>query len=110
MTVTSVGDTLCLRWPAKNHAQPWLIDKFVQINLSPVHGKDISQVELLQNTVARLDYTNCMPGDDQDHKACGGCFTIPERDPGNYLLQWRWMLNQGEWYSSCADIKIAKSQ
>ncbi|KAF9114177.1 hypothetical protein BGW39_003429 [Mortierella sp. 14UC] len=110
MTVTTVGDTLCVRWPAKNHAIPrYLIDRYVQINLSPVrNGKDITQIELLKNTVAKLDFANCMPGADIDLKACGGCFKVPRRAPGTYLLQWRWMLNQGQWYSSCADIKITK--
>ncbi|KAF9211805.1 hypothetical protein BGZ59_007594, partial [Podila verticillata] len=110
MTVTTVGDTLCVRWPAKNHAIPqYLIDRYVQINLSPVrNGKDITQIELLKNTVAKLDFAKCMPGADIDLKACGGCFKVPRRAPGTYLLQWRWMLNQGQWYSSCADIKITK--
>ncbi|KAF9114321.1 hypothetical protein BGX27_011141 [Mortierella sp. AM989] len=71
MTVTKVGDTLCVRWPAKNHAESNEDNTIVQINLSKKrNSKDITQ---------------------QD---------------GVYLMQWRWMLNPGEWYTSCADVQI----
>ncbi|KAF9571743.1 hypothetical protein BGW38_008588, partial [Lunasporangiospora selenospora] len=51
MTVTHVGDTLCVRWPAKNHAKKWEPNNRVQINLSKSrNGKDISQRDLLKNT------------------------------------------------------------
>ncbi|KAF9197136.1 hypothetical protein BGZ59_005701, partial [Podila verticillata] len=67
MTVTSVGDTLCVRWPAKNHAAKNEPNGMVQINLSKVrNGADISQQELLKNTIARLPYKNCMAGSNQD--------------------------------------------
>ncbi|KAF9344684.1 hypothetical protein BGX26_004039 [Mortierella sp. AD094] len=109
MTVTSVGDTLCVRWPAKNHAKKNEPNNKVQINLSKVrNGKDISQQELLKNTVALLPYKNCMSGSNEDLRACGGCFKVPVRASGVYLLQWRWMLNKNEWYTSCADIQIGK--
>ncbi|KAF9334867.1 hypothetical protein BG006_001337 [Podila minutissima] len=107
MTVTTVGDTLCVRWPAKNHAAKNEPNGMVQINLSKVkNGKDISQKELLKNTIARLPYKNCMKGSNEDRRACGGCFKVPVRASGVYLLQWRWMLNKNEWYTSCADIQI----
>ncbi|CAO3571820.1 unnamed protein product [Mortierella alpina] len=110
MTVTSVGDTLCVRWPAKNHAAKGSSsDTVVQINLSKVrNGKDITQQELLKNTIAKLPYRNCMSGSNEDRRACGGCFKVPVRSAGTYLLQWRWMLNKNEWYTSCADIQIGK--
>ncbi|KAG0332458.1 hypothetical protein BG000_009980, partial [Podila horticola] len=38
MTVTTVGDTLCVRWPAKNHAAKNEDNTFVQINLSKVRN------------------------------------------------------------------------
>ncbi|KAI9241424.1 MAG: hypothetical protein BYD32DRAFT_405972, partial [Podila humilis] len=89
MTVTSVGDTLCVRWPAKNHAAKNEPNGMVQINLSKVrNGADISQQELLKNTIARLPYKNCMAGSNQDRRACGGCFKVPVRASGIYLLQW----------------------
>ncbi|KAI1316312.1 hypothetical protein EDD11_010155 [Mortierella claussenii] len=106
MTVTSVGDTLCVRWPAKNHAEKNEDNTIVQINMSKVKdGKDVSQQELLKNTIARLPYKNC-GGGVPDKRACGGCFKVPVRASGVYLLQWRWMLNPGEWYTSCADVQI----
>ncbi|KAF8926972.1 hypothetical protein EDD21DRAFT_379023 [Dissophora ornata] len=109
MTVTTVGDTLCVRWPAKNHAKKNEPDNKVQINLSKVrNGKDITQKELLKNTVALLPFKNCMAGSNEDRRACGGCFKVPVRASGTYLLQWRWMLNKGEWYASCADVQIGK--
>ncbi|KAF9343694.1 hypothetical protein BGX26_005348 [Mortierella sp. AD094] len=107
MTVTTVGDTLCVRWPAKNHARIDHPNHPVQIHLSKVrNGKDITQQELLKNTIANLPYKKCDAGNDDDHRACGGCFKVPARAPGTYLMQWRWMLNQDEWYTSCADVYI----
>ncbi|KAF9360041.1 hypothetical protein BGX26_010691 [Mortierella sp. AD094] len=108
MTITNVGDTLCVRWPAKNHAVADEPNHMVQINLSKVrNGKDISQQQLLQNTVAQLPFKNCNKGGtNDDRRPCGGCFKVPVRASGIYLLQWRWMLNKNEWYTSCADIQI----
>ncbi|KAG0257591.1 hypothetical protein BG011_003871 [Mortierella polycephala] len=111
MTVTTVGDTLCVRWPAKNHAVKNQVENFVHINLSKVRdGKDISQRELLKNTVAKLPFKNCMPGKNEDRRACGGCFKVPVRAAGTYLLQWRWMLNKNEYYTSCADVYIGANK
>ncbi|KAF9399922.1 hypothetical protein BGZ94_005577 [Podila epigama] len=110
MTKTRVGDTLCVRWPAKNHAESNEDDTVVQINFSKVKdGKDPSQQELLKNTIDKLKYKNCNKGSDTDKRACGGCFKVPVRASGIYLLQWRWELNKGEWYTSCADIEIGSS-
>ncbi|KAF9092834.1 hypothetical protein BGX27_001715 [Mortierella sp. AM989] len=117
MTVTTVGDTLCVRWPAKNHAAKNELNRPVFINLSKVrNGKDISQKQLNANNIAKLPYKNCMPGKNEDRRACGGCFKVPARASGTYLLQWRWMLNENkkqrtqEWYTSCADIYIGKKK
>ncbi|KAI1316313.1 hypothetical protein EDD11_010156 [Mortierella claussenii] len=111
MTVTSVGSTLCVRWPAKNHAKKDEPNNNVQINLSKVKdGKDISQAELLKNTIALLPYKNCNKGSNEDRRTCGGCFKVPQRASGVYLLQWRWMLNKDEWYTSCADVRIGASR
>ncbi|KAF9438817.1 hypothetical protein BGZ76_004417 [Entomortierella beljakovae] len=107
MTITTVGDTLCVRWPSKNHAKKNEPNGKVQINLSKVkNGKDITQKELLKNTIALLSYKNCDAGSNEDRRACGGCFKVPARAPGTYLMQWRWMLNKNEWYTSCADVYI----
>ncbi|KAF9167112.1 hypothetical protein BGX21_011388 [Mortierella sp. AD011] len=107
MTHTRVGDTLCVRWPAKNHAEKNEDNTVVQINLSKnVNSKDPTQKELLRNTIAELKYKNCGQASTTDKRPCGGCFKVPQRASGRYLLQWRWMLNPGEWYTSCADIQI----
>ncbi|CAO3569705.1 unnamed protein product [Mortierella alpina] len=106
MTITAVGSQLCVRWPAKNHAKEYKVPD-VQINLAPHSGKDPSQQELIKHKVVDLPYNNCAKeGGDDDKRPCGGCFTVPERPSGVYLLQWRWRLNTREWYTSCADIKI----
>ncbi|KAF9918569.1 hypothetical protein BX616_007725 [Lobosporangium transversale] len=106
MTVTSVGKRLCVRWPSKNHAKKNEPNNMVQINLAPRAGLELNQQELLKNTVALLPYKNCNPGRNEDRRTCGGCFDVPKRRPGIYQLQWRWMLNKNEWYTSCADIQI----
>ncbi|KAG0212351.1 hypothetical protein BGX28_006495 [Mortierella sp. GBA30] len=109
MTATKVGDTLCVRWPAKNHAEKNEDNTVVQINLSKnKNSKDPSQQELLKNTIAKLPYKNCGSASTSDKRPCGGCFKVPVRASGTYLLQWRWMLNPGEWYTSCADVQIGK--
>ncbi|KAG0032647.1 hypothetical protein BGZ81_010372 [Podila clonocystis] len=103
MTVTTVGDELCVRWPAKNHAEKNESDKLVVlINLAKEEGEDPSQEELSKQLVVGLPYKNCDSGSNPDRRPCGGCFTVPSRTPGIYTLQWRWMLNKGEWYTSCA--------
>ncbi|KAG0046951.1 hypothetical protein BGZ83_007900 [Gryganskiella cystojenkinii] len=107
MTITSVGDTLCARWPAKNHAVPFFPHNKVQIHLSKVrNGKDITQMELLKNTIANLHFNNCNVGPNEDRRPCGGCFKVPPRAKGTYLLQWRWPVDDGKGYTSCADIQI----
>ncbi|KAG0005487.1 hypothetical protein BGZ80_006487 [Entomortierella chlamydospora] len=93
--------------PAKNHAVSNEPNHMVQINLSNVrNGKDVSQQQLLQNTVAQLPFKNRNKGSNEDRRPCGGCFKVPARASGIYLLQRRWMLNQNEWYTLCADIQI----
>ncbi|KAF9959592.1 hypothetical protein BGZ72_009322 [Mortierella alpina] len=109
MTITTVGSTLCARWPSKNHASESGVPN-VQIHLSKRSGKDPTQAELLKNQIANLKYNNCNKGGSSDSRPCGGCFKMPPRAPGIYLLQWRWMLNKNEWYTSCADIEIVRGR
>ncbi|KAG0327209.1 hypothetical protein BGZ99_008190, partial [Dissophora globulifera] len=110
MTVTTVGDTLCVRWPAKNHAEKNEDNTVVQINLSKkMNGADPTQQDLIKSKVAELPFKNCGTASTTDKRPCGGCFKVPVRASGIYLLQWRWMLNPGEWYTSCADIQIGSS-
>ncbi|KAG0039862.1 hypothetical protein BGZ82_006414 [Podila clonocystis] len=109
MTKTKVGNVLCVRWPAKNHAEKNEDDTIVQINFAKNRGKDPSQEELLAEQKKHpltLKYKSCGKAKNSDKRPCGGCFNVPKRKPGIYLLQWRWMLNKGEWYTSCADVEI----
>ncbi|KAF9282866.1 hypothetical protein BGZ68_005714 [Mortierella alpina] len=108
MTVTNVGNTLCVRWPSKTHADESGVPK-VQIYLAKNTGKDISQTALFKYKVADLPFSNCNKGN-KDKRPCGGCFKVPVRASGIYLMQWRWMLNKNEWYTSCADIQIGRSK
>ncbi|KAF9953031.1 hypothetical protein BGZ72_005753 [Mortierella alpina] len=104
MTVTRVGDNLCLRWPAKTHGNE---DSKVQVYLSKnADGKDPSQKGFFPNKVAELPYKNCSGNGGKDTTPCGGCFKVPMRATGGYVLQWRWELNDNEFYTSCADIQI----
>ncbi|KAG0051568.1 hypothetical protein BGZ83_003541 [Gryganskiella cystojenkinii] len=107
--VVKPGDTLCVRWPAKNHAVKNERDRGVFINMpSSPTTKDPNQSELMKMTIAKLPYKNCsFIKDDDDHTPCGGCFNIPEnRTDGNYMVQWRWELNDDEWYTSCWDLSV----
>ncbi|KAF9947976.1 hypothetical protein BGZ70_002411 [Mortierella alpina] len=87
---------------AKNHAQLSHANHTVHIYLSKArNGKDITQMELLKNNIANLNFRNCNVGPNEDRRPCGGCFKVPARAKGTYLLQWRWA-----GYASCADIQI----
>ncbi|KAF9975880.1 hypothetical protein BGZ73_000278 [Actinomortierella ambigua] len=109
MTETRVGDELCLRWPAKNHAEDNEDDTDVIVYLTKNRNSEDpkKQSQLKEDyRVATLPYKNCNKGKNSDTRPCGGCFKVPVRASGIYLLQWRWELNKGEWYTSCADVKI----
>ncbi|KAG0000547.1 hypothetical protein BGZ80_005134 [Entomortierella chlamydospora] len=113
MTTAKVGDELCIRWPAKNHAVPSEKNNPVTIAFSKDANptKDPSQQDFLHNIVATLNYKNCTDkGKNTDIWPCGGCFKIPKSvKPGYHVMQWRWMLNGDsgkEHYTSCADIKV----
>ncbi|KAF9282865.1 hypothetical protein BGZ68_005713 [Mortierella alpina] len=111
MTTTRVGNTLCVRWPAKNHAENNEDETVVLINMAKKAGKDPSQKILDRSNVAKLPYKNCGKNKNSDRRPCGGCFKVPERIPGIYLLQWRWMLNPGEWMlkSECEEsLQVAQ--
>ncbi|KAF9974748.1 hypothetical protein BGZ73_001803 [Actinomortierella ambigua] len=108
-TTTKVGGTLCIRWPAKNHAVPDEEDlSEVFIYMSKANPKsDPTQREFMKNRVASLNYKNCTKGGSTDTWPCGGCFPLPSKiKPGHHVMQWRWRLNSNEWYTSCADIDV----
>ncbi|KAG0226340.1 hypothetical protein BGW42_003747 [Actinomortierella wolfii] len=108
-TITKIGATLCIRWPAKNHAVPEENDlSSVNIAISDANpDKDPSQRYFNKNIIARLNYKNCTKIGNTDTWPCGGCFKIPKSvKPGHHVLQWRWRLNSNEWYTSCADMII----
>ncbi|KAF9406657.1 hypothetical protein BGZ94_003011 [Podila epigama] len=109
MASVKAGDEICVRWPAKNHAVPNEDDRGVFINMpSTILNKDPTQSEFNKMNIAKLKYKNCnhIKGD-TDHTPCGGCFTVPaNRTPGTYVVQWRWELNDDEWYTSCWDLAV----
>ncbi|KAF9081977.1 hypothetical protein BGX23_000236 [Mortierella sp. AD031] len=109
MASAKAGEKICVRWPAKNHAVESEKDKGVFINMPPAPTeKDPNQSQLMKMTIEKLPYKNCNHIDgDTDRTPCGGCFTIPaNRTTGTYMVQWRWELNDDEWYTSCWDLQV----
>ncbi|KAG0217673.1 hypothetical protein B0O80DRAFT_421521 [Mortierella sp. GBAus27b] len=107
------GQQMCIRWPAKNHAKENPVNN-VSINFmkKPTPNKDPSQKDLLNKAnifnIPTLPYAKmCSPNKNGDFTPCGGCFNVPENiTPGTYLVQWRWLLNSDEFYTSCWDLVI----
>ncbi|KAG0228598.1 hypothetical protein BGW42_002088 [Actinomortierella wolfii] len=108
MASVKAGEMMCVRWPAKNHAVKSEEDRGVFINMpKTITNKDPNQSEFMKNTIAKLPYKNCNHQSDTDHTPCGGCFIVPaDRKPGIYSVQWRWELNDNEWYTSCWDLQV----
>ncbi|KAG6553324.1 hypothetical protein Mapa_005058 [Marchantia paleacea] len=108
MTIKRRGSALCLRWPAKNHAVPSQEEEFVFIRMIPSRmERPNGRQSEFGKPIARLRFKNCLQEGDPDKWFCGGCFRLPKTvTSGLWTLQWRWMLNQGEYYTSCADVLI----
>jgi hypothetical protein len=125
MVVTSPGKKLCFKWSGRNHADNGeTCDGApsangyscpVYVNWAPTANVDPTQAVLSQNNVAILDFSDCsrQSGYNNADRPCGGCFTVPQRSPGIYTVQWRWALNQqGQWpetYATCMDIQVESS-
>ncbi|KAG0258706.1 hypothetical protein BGZ95_004894 [Linnemannia exigua] len=108
MTVIKPGGKLCIRWPAKNHAGDRDGGKVLINIMKDDMAKNHPQSVLNKKEAFQLDYSKCDKAKNSDVRPCGGCITLPEEKypTGTYLLQWRWRLNDDEWYTSCADVKI----
>ena len=108
MASTSAGSQMCVRWPAKNHAQKNEPSNPVYINMpKTLLSKDPTQKTFMSSTIAQLNYKNCNSTSSTDFTPCGGCFTVPKTlKTGTYVVQWRWMLNKDEWYTSCWDLAV----
>jgi len=109
MASVKAGDQMCIRWPAKNHAVADEQDRGVFINMpKTILTKDPNQSQFTSMNIAKLPYKNCNQiSGDTDHTPCGGCFTVPaDRAPGTYVVQWRWELNDNEFYTSCWDLQV----
>ncbi|KAG0269184.1 hypothetical protein DFQ27_004580 [Actinomortierella ambigua] len=109
MATVQAGASICVRWPAKNHAVKDEIDRGVFINMppTPLPRDPTNQDDFMKMNIAKLPYKNCSFLSDTDHTPCGGCFTVPaNRTAGTYVVQWRWMLNDNEWYTSCWDLAV----
>ncbi|KAF9363140.1 hypothetical protein BGX34_004798 [Mortierella sp. NVP85] len=110
MATATPGQLMCVRWPAKNHARESGLKK-VHINMQRKMTKeDPSQKELDRDFITKdLAYGNCTDHKKkkEDFAPCGGCFNIREdQKPGTYLVQWRWQLNDDEFYTSCWDVRV----
>ncbi|KAF9202856.1 hypothetical protein BGZ49_007011 [Haplosporangium sp. Z 27] len=105
---TTAGNKICMRWPAKNHAVPSEPEHFVFINMpKKLLTKDPDQITFSKSNIAKIPFKNCNFTSDTDTTPCGGCFTVPAGlTSGNYVVQWRWQLNPGEFYTSCWDLNV----
>ncbi|KAF8946182.1 hypothetical protein BGZ47_001169 [Haplosporangium gracile] len=109
MATTTAGQKMCVRWPAKNHAKPNEPNNPVWINMpKTILTKDPNQSGFSSANIAKLNYKNCNQIDgDTDHTPCGGCFDVPaDLASGSYVIQWRWELNNNEYYTSCWDLQV----
>ncbi|KAG0034101.1 hypothetical protein BGZ82_005876 [Podila clonocystis] len=110
MATVKAGEKMCVRWPAKNHAVANEKENFVFINMpsTPLAKDPATQAQFSAAFVQKLPFKNCNPiSGDTDHTPCGGCWTVPaDRAPGTYVVQWRWELNNNEFYTSCWDLQV----
>ncbi|KAF9195035.1 hypothetical protein BGZ51_005999 [Haplosporangium sp. Z 767] len=109
MATAKAGETKCIRWPAKNHAVKSEKERFVFINMpKTILTKDPNQSQFSKANIAKIPFKNCNEiSGDTDRTPCGGCFQIPEElETGTYVIQWRWELNDNEFYTSCWDIAV----
>ncbi|KAF9949150.1 hypothetical protein BGZ72_009009 [Mortierella alpina] len=115
MAEKSAGETMCMRWPAKNHAVSGEKETNVRISIMRYDGKKVySQKDYLNKgknkpvQVVTAPYKNCSDrGSNTDIWPCGVCFKLDENIvPGVYSGQWRWRLNSNEWYTSCFDFRV----
>ncbi|GJJ67926.1 hypothetical protein EMPS_00272 [Entomortierella parvispora] len=108
MATVKAGDQMCIRWPAKNHAVKDEVDRGVFINMpQTILTKDPTQSGFLKANIAKLPYKGCNFTSNSDTTPCGGCFTVPASlTTGTYVVQWRWELNPGEFYTSCWDLGV----
>ncbi|KAG0360928.1 hypothetical protein BG005_009527 [Podila minutissima] len=110
MATVKAGDQMCVRWPAKNHAVPDEKENFVFINMpsTPLAKDPSTQAQFSAANVAKIPFKHCNTIEgDTDGTPCGGCWTVPkDRAPGTYVVQWRWELNDNEFYTSCWDLQV----
>ncbi|KAF9921305.1 hypothetical protein BGZ65_010468 [Modicella reniformis] len=111
MAKARAGDIMCIRWPSKTHgSETGLLP--VSINMPIVTlDKDPDQKTFSAASVITLPFNNCSTiAGDGDHTPCGGCFPVPGGlKTGNYVIQWRWELTNGqkkEFYTSCWDLGV----
>ncbi|KAK3845201.1 MAG: hypothetical protein J3R72DRAFT_436219 [Linnemannia gamsii] len=110
MAQATAGQRMCVRWPAKNHAKKDEPNNRVMINMpQTILNKDPNQSGFTAANIAKLDYKDCNQIEgDTDRTPCGGCFDVPAGlSTGTYVIQWRWMLNNDEYYTSCWDLQVA---
>jgi len=121
ITTVQVGQKLCMRWPSKNHGyflpDGSLYNKvYVNWALVPDVPDPLTQSVFNYSQIV-VPFKNCpqlgLPSDNDpnglngtDRAPCGGCFQVPSRAAGSYLVQWRFQANPLECYASCSDVVV----
>ncbi|KAF9548365.1 hypothetical protein BGW38_009608, partial [Lunasporangiospora selenospora] len=78
MASVTAGNTMCIRWPAKNHAVKDEVDRGVFINMpQTILTKDPDQDGFTKANLVESPYKNCTFISNTDKTACGACFQIP---------------------------------
>ena len=80
---------------------------------TPDGGDDFSHVTTKEAWLAKypglsIPYSTCNPpGANIDAADCRGSFVVPtDLTPGVYTFMWWWEFNPGQFYNSCADIRV----
>eukprot|EP00276_Gloeochaete_wittrockiana_P005395 CAMPEP_0184643790 /NCGR_PEP_ID=MMETSP0308-20130426/609_1 /TAXON_ID=38269 /ORGANISM="Gloeochaete witrockiana, Strain SAG 46.84" /LENGTH=302 /DNA_ID=CAMNT_0027071957 /DNA_START=514 /DNA_END=1422 /DNA_ORIENTATION=+ len=111
MAKATAGQTLTIEWPARNHAQPFLVNLpglYVEIygDPTPNLSEDPTQAKFNSNEVKKTRFDNCLPGSDNDRR-CHGSIVIPSNfQTGIYSYQWWWEFNPGEFYATCFEVSV----
>jgi len=122
----TLGQRVCLTWPAKGHVaanctSQWIVDHGVKVYRSDVNpSSDPSLSGFKRNLLVDLGAATGMDQkgfqhcpafcQNMDKAFCEQCFTIPTNlAVGKYTLFWIWAFNTDtDTYSTCWDVNISK--
>ncbi|KAL0479451.1 oomycete secretome protein [Acrasis kona] len=126
MASYTVGERVCLTWPAKNHVAAQCTNAFIpdtenKVFISAVNPsvdnvgawtllKDFGNSPKGQMSTGK-GFQNCPNFCDNPDKAfCYQCFDMPNMAAGIYSFQWRWVFNENTpAYTSCWDAVVTTS-